>query len=152
MMNTLKTSIFALFAIFSISVAQAGDYLTSLDEAKEKAAETGKPILIKFTGSDWCPPCKALNKAVFSKKSFKKAAEKEFVVVVLDFPRKKKLPEGELEANRAVAKEYKIKGYPTVMILTAEGEVVKSQSGYNGLEADAYMADLKKSLDAKSFQ
>ena len=36
----------------------------SFEEAKELAAKDGKAILMEFTGSDWCPPCKALHKNV----------------------------------------------------------------------------------------
>jgi len=64
-MTMMKTSLFALLSLFAISVAHAGDYLTDLEAGKTKAAAEKKALLVKFTGSDWCPPCKALNKNVF---------------------------------------------------------------------------------------
>jgi len=36
------------------------NWLTDLEEAKKESATSNKPILIYFTGSDWCPPCKML--------------------------------------------------------------------------------------------
>jgi thiol-disulfide isomerase/thioredoxin len=89
-MKPLKASFFALIAAAAVGIANAGDYLTDFEAAKKKAEADKKPLLVKFTGSDWCPPCIKLNDEVFSKSSFKKAVEKDFVVVVLDFPRKKK--------------------------------------------------------------
>ncbi len=33
------------------------EWLTSYEKAIEKSRETERPILMNFTGSDWCPPC-----------------------------------------------------------------------------------------------
>ncbi|MFT6178761.1 MAG: thioredoxin-related protein [Akkermansiaceae bacterium] len=151
-MKTMKASIFALLAAFTVSAAHAGDYLTDFEAAKKKAVADKKPLLVKFTGSDWCPPCIKLQKEVFSKSSFKKAVEKDFVVVVLDYPRKKKLPKDQTAANKKVAKKYGLKSYPTVMLMDSKGKVFKSMSGYNGAGAKAYLKSVQDSLKAKKFQ
>ncbi len=152
MMKTLKAPLFALVAALTVSIANAGDYLTNFEAGKKKAAAENKNLLVKFTGSDWCPPCIKLNKDVFAKKSFQTGIEKDFVVVVLDFPEKKKLPEDAAAANKKVAKKYKINSYPTVMLMDSKGKVFKSMSGYNGGGAKAYLAGIQSSLKAKSFQ
>jgi len=151
MMTQIKTAVFALFAFGFASVAQAGDFLSDYETAKKKAKEENKPLLVKFTGSDWCPPCKALNKAIYSKKEFKTAVEKDFVVAVLDFPRSKKLPEGQLEKNRGVAKEFGIRGYPTVLLIDQKGKVIKKMvGGFNG-EVKDYLKILKSAVKAGRF-
>jgi len=152
MMKPMKASFFALFAAAAVSVAHAGDYLTSFEAGKEKAVAEKKPLLVKFTGSDWCPPCIKLHEEVFSKSSFKKSVEKDFVVVVLDFPKKTKLPEEEAAANKEVARRYGLKSYPTVLLMDSKGKVFKSMSGYDGSGAKAYLKSLKTSLRAKKFQ
>ena len=45
--------------------------MTDYAAAKIKAAAEQKPLLLEFTGSDWCPPCMRLNKEVFSQKVFR---------------------------------------------------------------------------------
>ena len=50
----------------STAVAEEG-WLVDFEKAKAQAAKEGKPILMEFTGSDWCPPCKALHKNVLVK-------------------------------------------------------------------------------------
>ena len=50
----------------STAVAEEG-WLVDFEKAKTQAAKEGKPILMEFTGSDWCPPCKALHKNVLVK-------------------------------------------------------------------------------------
>ena len=93
-----------------------------------------------------------LNKEVFSKKDFKSGVEKDFVVVVLDFPRSKKLPKAEAAANKALAKKYKITAYPTVLLMDSSGKVFKQASGYRGGGVDSYLKGLQDSLKAKKFK
>ena len=151
MMTPLKTTVLALITFALAGVAQAGDFLTDYETAKKKAKEANKPLVVKFTGSDWCPPCKALNKAIFSQKDFKTAVEKDFVVVVLDFPRKKKLPGDQLKKNQAVAKEFGIRGYPTVLVINQKGKVIKKMVGYQGEDVKTYVKALKDSVKASRF-
>jgi len=162
MMNPIKTVVLALLAVAFTNVAQAGDFLTDFETAQKKAKEENKPLLVKFTGSDWCPPCKKLDAAIFSKKAFKTGAEKHFVVAVLDFPRKKKLPEGQLEKNRATAQEFGIRGYPTVLLINQKGKVIKKMVGYSytpkegeeedeKAEVNAYLETLKTAVKAGRF-
>lgn len=152
MMTPLKKTVFALLTIALASVAHAGDFMTDFETARKKAAAEKKPMLVKFTGSDWCPPCMKLNKEVFSKKDFKSAVEKDFVVVILDFPRKTQLSEEQSKANKAVAKKYGLKSYPTVMLMDHKGKVFKSMSGYGGGGVEQYLKVLKDSLRARKFQ
>ena len=71
--NTMKIQkILSLFCIAFIGLAvsaSAGDgWMTDFEAAKVKAKAENKPMLLSFTGSDWCPPCMALKKNVFQKK------------------------------------------------------------------------------------
>ena len=162
MIKGMKTIVFALMTLASVGITQAGDFFTDYDSAKKKAQEDKKTLVVKFTGSDWCPPCKALNKAIYSKKDFKAELEKDFVVAVLDFPKTKKLPEGQLEKNQAIRDEFGIQGYPTVLVISQKGKVLKKMVGYSytpkeGEEGDeraevkAYLGLLKNAVKAGRF-
>jgi len=59
---------------------------------------------------------------VLSKKEFITEASKKYVLVELDFPRKKKLPEAEAEANEKASEVYKIRYFPTLILTDAEGK------------------------------
>ena len=59
-----------IFTLAGSAFAEEG-WLVSFEKAKQQAAKEGKPILMEFTGSDWCPPCKALHKNVLVKDDFK---------------------------------------------------------------------------------
>jgi thioredoxin-related protein len=92
---------------------------TDLDKAIEQAKAENKSVLIEFTGSDWCPPCIAMRKNVFSKKEFVDAASKKFVLVELDFPKGDK---DLSEKNQPLADKFRIEGFPTVVLLDSEGK------------------------------
>ena len=77
-------------AILSLPAAQAAyGWLVDFEKAKAQAAKEEKSILMEFTGSDWCPPCKALHKNVLIKDVFKQEMPKHFILLKLDNPRDK---------------------------------------------------------------
>ena len=86
----------------AIGIASAGEFKTDFAAAQAEAAESKKSMLVIFTGSDWCPPCKALHKNIFSKEEFVKGAEKDFVIVELDYPRKKEQTDALKKQNKKV--------------------------------------------------
>lgn len=94
-------------------------WTTDLDKAFEQAKVEKKSVLVEFTGSDWCPPCIAMRKNVFSKKEFVTAASKNFVLVELDFPNGDKAVK---EKNDPYAEKYKIEGFPTVILFNSDGK------------------------------
>ena len=98
-MRIAGTIIF-LFTLALTSFGQAENYkagnegwLVNLDEAYNLSKKTGKPIMANFTGSDWCGWCKRLSAAVFQKPEFKQWADENVVLLELDFPRRKKIPD-----------------------------------------------------------
>jgi len=120
-------SILTLFIGLSIAQAQTATendgWLTNLDEAYALSKETGKPIMANFTGSDWCGWCKRLKSAVFVKDDFKKWADDNVVLLELDFPRRKKLPDDLRQQNAGLQQAFKVRGYPTVWVFNLDKNV-----------------------------
>ena len=86
----MKTLILPLVAALLAGVAGASEaWSTNPAEAMQQAAARKKGVMLEFTGSDWCPPCMQLRANVFSKPDFQKDAQKNFVLVELDYPRGK---------------------------------------------------------------
>ena len=94
-------------------------WLEDADKALELAKAEDKMLLLDFTGSDWCPPCIKLDEEVFSKEEFVSKASEHFILVKLDFPRTKELPEEARQRNEKWSKKYSIEGYPTVFLIDA---------------------------------
>ncbi len=117
-----------------------------LDKALEKAKAEKKSVLVEFTGSDWCPPCIAMRKNVFSKKEFVEAASNDFILVELDFPK----GDPELEKrNKPLAKKYKIEGYPTVILLDSDGKEFSRFFASKYPETADFLKHLKTQLERK---
>ena len=136
-------------AILSLTVAaQAAEgWVVDFEKAKAQAAKEGKSILMEFTGSDWCPPCKALHKNVLVKDVFKTEMPKSFVLLKLDSPsdKSKQTPE-EIEQYKTLSAKYGIKGVPTIFLADAKGRPYYETVGYSGDSADEYVANLKEQL------
>jgi thiol-disulfide isomerase/thioredoxin len=136
----MKKFLLALLAAASAHAAPV--WLTDLDAAKAQGVKENKPVLVDFTGSDWCPPCKALHKAVFESPEFAAAASR-YVLIELDFPRTK-TQTPELKAkNREWQQKYAVNSFPTVLLLDAKsGDVFGRVGGFGGQTAKEYLAKL----------
>ncbi len=100
----------------------AEGWLTDMDAAKKEAAGQKKDLMIEFTGSDWCPPCMQLRANVFSKPDFQKDAQKNFVLVELDYPRGKEQSKEMKAANDKLARQYGVQAFPTIVFADASGK------------------------------
>ena len=98
-------------------IAQDEVWLDDVDKAIATAKADGKDLLLLYTGSDWCPPCKKLEEEVFGQDEFLTEAKRNFVFVILDFPREKKLAPETVKQNAVWASKYGIEGYPTVVLI-----------------------------------
>lgn len=121
-------------------------WTTDLDKAFEKAKIEKKPVLVEFTGSDWCPPCIAMRKNVFSTKEFVTAASKKYILVELDFP---KGDPAVAEKNQPFAEKYKIEGFPTVVLFTPEGKEFTRFFASEFPKTADFLAHLDKALKKK---
>ena len=131
---------------FTPTLTAGEGWLTNIEKAKKHAK--GKMILVEFTGSDWCPPCKALKKNVFNTDKFKAYAKENLVLVELDFPRgKSKLTKEQSAYNKAQAKKFGIRGYPTVFLLDPSGKEIMKKVGFGRTSVESYIKMLK---DAKA--
>jgi thioredoxin-related protein len=118
---------------------------TDFAVAKKRARDEKKPMLLDFTGSDWCGWCIKLKKEVFDTPEFKEYAKDHLIMVELDFPKRKELPKKEKEQNDKLNEEYKITGYPTIVLLNPRGREV-ARTGYQEGGPEEYIKHLKELL------
>lgn len=133
---------------FTTAAQAAGSlWLEDFAAAQAQAKKSKRKILIDFTGSDWCPPCKTLHRNVLAKPEFEQFAKKNLILVMADFPRSKPQSKAQKKKNQALAKRFAIRGYPTIVILTPAGKVLSKEVGYRGENAAAYIAKIRKLKD-----
>ena len=117
----------------------------SFEAAQTAARESGKNVVLVFSGSDWCAPCIKLEREIWSDAEFQRTAPKSFVFYRADFPRKKehRLPEALAARNGQLAEQYNSRGaFPLVVVLTPEGELL-GQAGYEKTDPAAYLHRLE---------
>ncbi|KJF43249.1 thioredoxin family protein [Draconibacterium sediminis] len=117
------------------------DFQQSLQTAKTE----DKPVILVFSGSDWCAPCMKLENEIWSSDEFKNYSAEHFVLYKADFPRQKKnQPDsGQVKANKELAEKYNQKGFfPLVVVLDKTGKVL-GETGYKKLSPVEYIKHLE---------
>jgi thioredoxin-related protein len=121
-MKTLLAICCLLVAPLTALAADSSAWSTDYQAALEKAKTENKKVFLFFTGSDWCGWCKRLNREILATPDFKKYADEKLVLVELDFPRGKSQSAEVKAQNTKLMQQYKIEGYPTVIVLNSDGK------------------------------
>jgi thioredoxin-related protein len=125
-------------------VASEGDWLTDIAKAKAKAKAEKRLILVNFTGSDWCPPCKMMHSEVLTKKEFLEYAKENLVLMEADFPKRTRQSAQLRRSNQALQEQYKVRGYPTFVLLDADGKEIWRHEGPHAGGPKAFVARLEE--------
>jgi protein disulfide-isomerase len=133
-MNIRGFSCFLIAFSFVTTIARGSEWQTDYEQALATAKAANKCVLLDFTGSDWCGPCIEMKKVVFSKAAFLNYAKNNLVLVEIDYPKLKALPEKVTKQNERLLHQYGIdkSGYPTVILLNPHGKVLGELEGYSG--------------------
>lgn len=128
-MKTFINIILLLFLI-QIGFSQEVKMITDWKEAKQLARKENKQILIILTGSEWCAPCKKMDKKVIDNPEFEKYVEQNLIVFLND------LPSGELVINSKVyqdyekfKKKYQSNSLPSLILTENDGTKIKTLKG-----------------------
>lgn len=109
-----KILIVLLLIVGSAVQAQELSWETDMKKAVDVSVKTKKPLLLFFTGSDWCGWCIRLQNEVLKKPEFAAWAKDNVVLVELDFPRRTpQLPQIQ-QQNNELQQVFAVRGYPTV--------------------------------------
>jgi protein disulfide-isomerase len=122
-----------------------GEWITDYRQALKLSAETGNPILVNFTGSDWCIWCKRLSKEVFTEQAFIDYAKLNLILLKLDFPKTIQQPEALKMQNNELLRKFGVQGFPTIILMDKEGNEI-ARTGYQEGGAGLYVNHLKQLL------
>ena len=117
-----------------ISFAQDLNWETDLQTAINKANQNDKNILVYFTGSDWCSPCKQLKADFFENDQFLAQADK-VILLKIDLPfRHDIITEEQRAKNKKVNEKYnKANSFPTLVALNKKGKEIDRIAAYSSL-------------------
>ena len=136
----MKKIIIALLMFAGSFAAEAQELVweTNVTKAMAISNETKKPLLLFFTGSDWCGWCIRLQKEVLKTPEFAAWAKENVVLVELDYPRKAPQTEEIKKQNNELQMAFGIQGFPTIILANAttkEGKV-----NFEGIGSTGYVA------------
>lgn len=137
----IATALCACFLIARVQVcAQAGMqfFEGTWSEALNEAQESGKLIFVDVY-TDWCPPCKRMDKEVLPLPNVGQRYNDAFVNYKLD---------AEKGQGVALAEQYAVRAYPTYLYLDAEGNLLHRAVGF--VEAPAFIAHADQATAAAS--
>jgi protein disulfide-isomerase len=138
--------IVALYSVPQLDAAenQTGvSWLTSYEQAVGQAKSSSKPILVFFTGSDWCGWCNRLEDEVFNTPEFAQLSKDKFIFVRLDFPLYKALSPQISAQNKQLKSRFDIRSFPTVIILDPQEQQIGT-TGYRAGGGRQYSTHLDK--------
>lgn len=134
----MKKILIALLFLTSVAKAETISFIDNdWNKACAEAARTGKYIFVDAY-TDWCYWCKVMDKQTFPDKEVAAFMTANFVPLKL-----------EMEHNYGinVAMKYRVSGFPSFLIFTSEGKLVRKLAGY--LEVKVFIEELKKALNTK---
>jgi protein disulfide-isomerase len=139
----------AFALLCNVSVRAESGWATDYKKAQEEAKTDHRLVLLNFTGSDWCGYCVQLDRAILSKPEFKDYANKNLVLLEIDFPRRNgprwNAQSIELKKqNMELAEKYQVEGFPTLVVLDGEGKTLWKYEGYYAGGLAAFLAELDR--------
>jgi protein disulfide-isomerase len=130
-MNSPRSLLLALLAAALICPAFAGGWSDDYKASLATAAQDHKNVLLDFTGTGWCSWCVRIKKEIFDQPDFKEYADKNLVLVEIEFrPVGKTLTSEVKKQNEALQEQYKVEGLPTLVLLSPDGNEIKRNVGY----------------------
>jgi protein disulfide-isomerase len=141
----MKQLLLAALVLTSSAIFAAEGWETDYDAALKQAAKENKAVLLDFTGSDWCGWCIKMNKDTFSKPEFKEFADKNLVLVEIDFPQGKPQSDEVKKQNNQLQEKFKVQGFPTLVLLDSKGNEIGRNVGYLAGGPEAFAEWFKKS-------
>jgi len=146
MKSSLLRSCLSLAAILLLGCVRAsadeGRWLTNYTDALDQAKSNHKNVLLDFTGSDWCPWCIKMDHEVLDTPPFKDYASQNLILMLVDFPQSKQLPQNVQDQNDKLQKQYDVQGFPTFILIDKNGKVLGQQVGYLDGGPSAFIAKL----------
>ena len=135
--------------LFASAALFAGAWTDDFESAKKLSKEKNLPLMLDFTGSDWCGWCKLMDRKVFAEKTWDDWAKTNLVCVTVDFPREASEVSPKTRAqNEKLLARFGVRGFPTFVLLAPGGEKEIGRTGCPGRDVTPaqFIAEVRKAL------
>lgn len=113
---------------------------TDMSKGIDASIKSGKPMLMFFTGSDWCGWCKKLQREVFFTPEFQKWANENVVLMELDFPRRTSVTPELKKQNGELQQMFGVRGYPTIWFVNPSLNAETNEVNFGKIGKTGYVA------------
>lgn len=139
----MKKLVSLVILLFSV-VLCAQSWQPTYTEAIALASEHEKPLILVFSGSDWCAPCIKLDKWIWQSDEFRSYAKDNYILYRADFPRKKDntLAKELVAQNSKLAERFNPKGYFPLVVVLNGNEEVQGTTGFKKVPPSEYISHL----------
>ncbi|GAT33453.1 thioredoxin-like [Terrimicrobium sacchariphilum] len=142
--------VFSALGFVPLAAAAEDDaWIEDFAQASALSKKLNRPMLVEFTGSDWCPPCIQMNKQIFSTKKFQDFAKDKLVLMKVDFPMRKPQNTALKQQNLQLDEKFGVNGaVPTVVLLSPDGKVLAAHQGLFMAGPDAFIQWIRDNTKA----
>ncbi len=109
----------------------------------ERAKVEGKPVLVDFY-ADWCAPCRVMERRTFRDP---RVVERLAEVVPVRVDAEESQPRGGV-AGAEIADRYRVRGFPTLVLLDPAGPEIARHTGY--MDAEQFLRWLERALAGRA--
>ncbi len=127
-MKSIIINIFCLFLVIGVQAQTGVSFEKGTWEEILATAKKQNKLIFMDAYTTWCGPCKKMSKETFTQGKVGDFYNKNFINVKMD------MEKGE---GVALANEYKVELYPTLLFLSADGTLVHRTAGYH--DADQFI-------------
>lgn len=121
-------------------------WLTNYQEAVFASQSSSKPIVILFTGTNWCPACMSLERRVLTHPEFKDAVGQKFIFLKAEFP---DYSQAASSPYKPLLDHYGINEFPSIVVINASGQVLFTVKYRDG-GPQAYAKEMLQKLSSFS--
>lgn len=121
-------------------------WMSDYDKAVTLAKSSSKPVVLFFTGSDWCSWCAKIEKEVLNTSEFSDAISDKMLFVKIDFPNRTKLDQKIVEQNGNLQKKFMVKSFPTIILIDPEQQLI-GMTGYRAGGGKPYAQHLMRMVN-----
>ena len=124
---------------------ESGLWTEDIDGSIQYAKQVRRPVLVLFTGSDWCYWCKKLDEDILSQSAFRERMRGRFILLYVDFPRHSALPKDVSAKRNSLRQRFNINAYPTMVVLKDGDEFAGQVRGFpRGATAEKYISEIER--------
>lgn len=128
--------VFKWVADWGSSTSLAGDLPQAMEADVIRARSLGKKMVLLLTGTSWCPACQMMDREMLGDPAWQAFTEGEVVFSAEDFPG----PSGDPSPlQKELMKLPGVTGFPSVVVVDGEGEVLGVKTGYDRRGAPFYI-------------